>query len=133
MIKLYFGSVPSILSTLFIVAFAVFFGWVTARRASIGNWGTLVLVLFIFGLLMSFMSGTKDGIATEASVIPMGHWVMAALCILGGLAFLAGIIALFVRRQEFWQVSFYLLSGIVIAKTLLTEGFRIAAHFKLLS
>lgn len=130
MLKLYFGSTNTIISTLMIIIFCVFFGLIVARRSSISHWGILVLVMFFFGLFMSFISGMKDGMGTAASLIPQKHLMMTVLCILGGLAFLAGIAAIFVRRQEFWQVSFFILSLIIIIKILLTEGFRVFYYIK---
>ncbi len=129
MLKLYFGSVFTTISTLLAVAFAVFFALVTARRASISHWGLLTLAMFVLGLLMSMMSGMKDGMGSAASVIPMKHWVMTALSVLGGLAFLSGILALIIRNQAFWQISFYLISSVIILKVVLTEAYRIVHHF----
>lgn len=130
MLKLYFGSISSIISSLQIIFFGVFFWLVTERRATISKWGILVLIVFFFGLFMSMMGGMKDGMGTPASLIPQKHWVMAALCILGGLAFIAGIAAIFIRRQIYWQVSFYLLSAIILLKVVVTEGYRIYTYLK---
>jgi O-antigen ligase len=130
MLKLYFGNVNSIISTLLIVVFGLIFWQVIERRSTITKWGLLVLVLFFLGLAMSIMSGMKDGMGTATSLIPDKTLMMNVLCILGGLAMLAGIIALFIRRQAFWQISFYALSAIIIVKTLLTEGYRIMHYLK---
>ncbi len=130
MLKLYFGSINSSISTLLIVAFGILFWQVLQRRENIQKWGVLVLVLFFMGLFMSMMSGMKDGMGTPASLIPDKSVVMLVLCILGGLAMLVGIITLFIRRQAFWQISFYILSFIIIAKTVVTEGYRIFDYFK---
>jgi cbb3-type cytochrome oxidase subunit 3 len=130
MLKLYFGNLNSILSTILILVFGVIFWQVLEKRTTITKWGLLVLVLFFLGLFMSMMSGMKDGMNTAASVIPEKHWTMAVLCILGGLAMLAGIVAIFIRRQAFWQINFYLLSAIIIVKTVVTEGYRIYHYFK---
>jgi hypothetical protein len=128
MLKLYFGNVPTIISTLLAAAFAVFFALVTAHRASITNWGILTLVVFFLGLAMSILSGVKDGVGTIASIIPAKHWVMIVLSILGGLCFLSGLLAIIIRNRAFWQVSFYLLSSLIIVKVLLTESFRIVEY-----
>ena len=66
MLKLYFGSVFSTISTLLATVFVVFLALVAPRRDSITHWGTLVLVLFFLGLAMSIMSGMRDGIGTAA-------------------------------------------------------------------
>lgn len=130
MLKLYFGSISSIISSLQIVFFGVFFWLVTERRTNISKWGILVLIVFFFGLFMSMMGGMKDGMGTPVSVIPEKHWAMAVLCILGGLAFLAGIAAIIIRKQMYWQISFYLLSAIIILKVVVTEGYRIYTYLK---
>jgi len=125
MVKLYFGSVSAAISTLLALAFAVFFALVTARRTGITHWGLLTLAVFILGLAMSMMSGMKDGMGTPEAILPSKHWVTIALSVLGGLCFLMGVLALIVRKQAFWQLSFYLLSSVIILKVVLTEAFRI--------
>lgn len=130
MLKMYFGSVSSIVSTILIIGFGILIWQVMERRATISKWGLLVLILFFMGLFMSMMSGMKDGMGTVTSIIPMKHWVMALLCILGGLAFLIGITAIIIRKQTFWQFNFYLLSAIIIVKILVTEGYRIYDYIK---
>lgn len=133
MLKLYFGNVTSIISTILFIVFGVIFCQVMARRNIITKWGLLVLLLFFLGLFMSFMSGMKDQVGGPASIIPANHWMMMVLCILGGIAMLIGIITLFIRRQAFWQISFYILSFLIIGKTLLTEGYRLVDYFKRLT
>ena len=128
MLKLYFGNVSTTVSTLLALVFAVFFSLVTKNRANITHWGILTLVMFFLGLAMSMMSGMKDGMGTAAAVFPNKHWVTIVLSILGGLGFLAGLLALIRRNQDFWQTSFYLLSSIIILKVLMTETFRIIQY-----
>lgn len=131
MIKLFFGNTASIISTVLMAVFALFFGLVLQRRTVIIHWGILVLFLFVLGLCMSVISGIKDKTGTPLTLIPAGHWVMTALCILGGLSFLTGMAALFIRKQSFWQIGFFTLSAIIIIKIILTESFRITDYFKL--
>lgn len=129
MINLYFGNIVNTISTTLILLFVLFFGLVTAKFNIITHWGILVLGMLLFGLSMSIMSGFKDGMGTAAQLIKNGHWSMTLLCILGGLAFLIGIVAIFIRNQNFWKFSFYTLSFIVIIKTLLTESIRLLSYF----
>jgi hypothetical protein len=130
MLKLYFSTVPSIISTALIIVFAVIFSLVSGRRASIAHWGLLSLLLFFIGLAMSIMSGFKDGVGSSAAVIPPSNPVSVILSILGGLAFVAGIAMLIFRRQDFWQFGFYALSAIIIVKTVMVEFVRIAQYIK---
>ena len=127
MIQLYFGSVPSILSTLLFLGFGVFFGVTLSKNAQIKHWGRVTLVVLLVGIVMSALSGTKDAVGTPTALFAMDSFVFIAASVLGGLAVLLGIITLFVRRQRFWQVAFYATSGIIILKTLLVEIARIAA------
>ena len=128
MLKLYFGNVSTIISTLLALVFAVFFALATAHRINIAHWGILTLVVFLLGLAMSAVSGMKDGMGAAAAVLPNKHWVTIVLSVLGGLCFLVGLLALIRRNQSFWQTSFYLLSSIIILKVLLTETFRIIQY-----
>lgn len=130
MIKLYFSKATDIISLLLIIGFSVFFGVVNSRREGIEGWGRLVLVVFFVGLFMSMMSGMRDGMSTPSAVFPNNSWACILLSVLGGLAFVAGIVALIIRKQNFWQVSFYVLSSIIVVKTLLVEVYRIILHIK---
>jgi isoprenylcysteine carboxyl methyltransferase (ICMT) family protein YpbQ len=125
MIKLYFSKATDVISLILIVGFSVFFGMVNARKSNIEGWGKYVLVVFLVGLLMSMMSGMRDAMGTPIAIFPNNNWACILLSVLGGLAFVIGIISIFIRKQNFWQISFYMLSIIIIAKTALVEVYRI--------
>ncbi len=129
--KLYFGNVSTIISTILILGFVILFSIVFVNRASINHWGFLVLSMFILGLAMSIFSGIKDGVGTPNMLIPAKGWVMTTLTLLGILAFALGVVMLFVRKQSFWQFRFYALSADIIFKTIIVEIFRIIAFCKL--
>jgi hypothetical protein len=130
MLKLYFSKTTDVISLVLIIGFAIFFGIVNARREGIEGWGKLVVVVFFVGLFMSIMSGMRDGMSTPSAVFPNNNWACILLSILGGLAFLFGIVSIIIRKQNFWQVSFYMLSLIIIVKTLVVEIYRIALYIK---
>lgn len=130
MYKLYFSKPAGIISLLLIIGFSVLFAMVTAKRESIQGWGKFVIIVFFIGLFMSMMSGMRDGMATPTAVFANNSWACILLSILGGLAFIAGILAIFVRREDFWQVVFYILSSIIIVKVLVTEAYRIVLSIK---
>lgn len=128
--KLYYSTLPSIISTVLIIGFGAFFCIVNARRGNISHWGTIVLCMFLLGLLMSIMSGMKDYINTASAVIPTNSWMMKVLSILGALAFAVGIAAIILRKQTIWQVEFYVLSAIILVKTVIVEVSRILAYIR---
>jgi hypothetical protein len=130
MFKLYFSSVTAIISTILIVGFAILFSLVNMKRISINHWGVLVICIFFLGLLMSIMSGLKDNINTAAAAIPANSWLMTVLSILGVLAFIVGIAAIIIRKQNVWQVEFYVLSAIILVKTVVVEVYRVITYIK---
>lgn len=130
MLKLYFSNISSIISSVLIVVFAVLLGMATARRNSVDNWGALVLCLFFMGLMMSIVSGTKDKVGTLTALFPINNWAFIVLSILGALAFIVEIIMIFIRKQDFWQFGFYMLSVIILIKIIIVEGIRIITYIK---
>ncbi len=123
--KLYFSNLSNIISTVLILGFGVFFCIVYAKRGNISHWGLLVACLFFLGLLMSIMSGMKDNISTATALIPAGSWLMTVLSVLGALGFVIAIAALIFRKQNVWQFEFYLLSAVILLKTVMVELYRI--------
>jgi|GEM_PF-5401954 len=130
MSKLYFSAPWNLVSTIALLVFFLFFGWIVSKNSNITNWASLVLIVFFYGMFLSFLSGMKDGIGSPNSVIPMQGWEMTSLCLLGAVAVVVGAVSLFFRRAGVWQISFYLISGVVIVKTILTEGIRILHYFQ---
>ena len=130
MYKLFFGSTSATISTILVVVFGLLFGFFLAKRSTINHWGLLVLCVFLIGLFMSIMSGMRDGIAGTSPLFPASGWISIVLSIGGALAFLIAIITLFVRKQDFWQLSFFMLSGIIIVKTIIVELSRIIMLIK---
>jgi hypothetical protein len=55
---------------------------------------------------------------------------MTVLSILGVLAFIVGIAAIIIRKQSVWQVEFYVLSAIILVKTVVVEVYRVIAYIK---
>ncbi|MBZ9609055.1 hypothetical protein G9F73_014725 [Clostridium estertheticum] len=128
MIQLYFGKIESIISSICIIAFIIYVGWIFTHRDIYNKWGKASLILLIFGTFMSAMAGTRDGIGLAGGFSPNGI-LFISLCVLGGLAFLLGFISLickFMGRTAFFKVSFYALSLIIIIKIVIVESNRIA-------
>lgn len=125
MIKLYFRDFPTLLSTLLILGFFIFFGIVTTKRTTIDNWPILVLATFFMGLLMSIMSGTKDKVGTMSALFPTNNMFFIGLSVLGVLAVIIGIITLILRKHDFYQFAFYALSSIILVKIIVVEIIRV--------
>ena len=127
MLKLYFGNVPNILSTLLFVFFIVFFV-ITLKRPEGGRkWKKAALITLLMGTAMSALSGIKDTVAdTMAVSFEEMNFKLAILCVLGGMAVLFGVVAAFCKKEKINKVIFFILSFIIISKTIIVEVLRIA-------
>jgi len=127
MLNLYFSSVPSIISTVLILGAACFIIYVLKNHMDHRYWGRIFIVLFVMGLLMSIMSGTRDAIGTPNG-FPTQGILFITLCVLGILGFIVLIIGLLSKLGKsnvVFHYGSYILIAIIIIKTLLVEGKRI--------
>ena len=58
------------------------------------------------------------------------NFSLAILCGLGGTAVLLGIIAGFSKKEKINKGIFYILSFIIVAKTVIVEALRIMNYYK---
>lgn len=132
MLKLYFGNIPTILSTVTIIGFGLFFKDVITKDVNLVDWKKVALLLLLLGFIMSAMGGAKDYSGGEPAIefVPT-NMIMIALSVLGVLAILLGVVSLFVRNESFYRFTFYGLSSIIIIKVLIVEFTRIIKHFSI--
>lgn len=95
------------------------------------KWKKAAIVTVLAGTLMSALSGIKDSAAETAAVsFKQMNFSLALLCCLGVMAILSGIISVFCKKEKNNKVIFYILSFIILAKTILVETLRIVNYFK---
>ena len=130
MLKLFFGSVPSILSTILFLVFVVFF-IITMKKPEDGKkWKKAAIITVLMGTAMSALSGIKDTFSDSMAVsFEQMNPPLAILCALGGMAILSGIWAVFCKNEKINRVIFFILSLIIISKTIIVEVLRIANFF----
>ena len=129
MIKLYFGNVPSILSTILFLVFVVFFIKTMKKTDGEKKWKKAAIITVLMGTAMSALSGIKDSVAdTMAVSFEQMNPPLAILCALGGIALLIGVVAAFCKKEKINKGLFYTLSFIIIAKTIIVEALRITAY-----
>ena len=115
MIKLYFGNVPNILSTLLFVFFIVFFVKMLKKPESDKKWKKAAILTVLMGTAMSALSGIKDTFAdTMAVSFEQMNINLAILCILGVIAVILGVVAAICKKERFNKVVFFILSFIII-------------------
>ena len=130
MFNLYFGNVPSILSTILFPAFVVFFIKRLKKTDGDRKWKKAAIITVLMGTAMSALSGLKDSFAdTMAISFEQMNLPLAILCALGGMALLMGVVAVFCKKEKINKGLFYALSFIIIAKTIVVEALRIAIYY----
>ena len=126
MIKLYFGNVPNILSTILFLIFVVFFIRTMKKMDGEKKWKKAAIITVVMGTAMSALSGIKDSCAdTMAVSFEQMNLPLAILCVLGGMALLMGIVAIICKKEKINKGIFFALSLIIIAKTIVVEVLRI--------
>ena len=129
MIKLYFGNVPSVLSTILFLVFVVFFIKTLKKTDGEKKWKKAAIITVLMGTAMSALSGIKDSVADMMAVsFEQMNPPLAILCALGGIALLIGVVAAFCKNEKINKGLFYTLSFIIIAKTIIVEALRITAY-----
>ena len=130
MLNLYFGNVPSILSTILFLVFVVFFIKTVKKPDGGTKWKKAAIITVLMGTAMSALSGLKDSFAgTMAISFEQMNLPLAILCTLGGMALLMGVVAVFCKKEKINKGLFYALSLIIVAKTIVVEVLRIKAFF----
>lgn len=130
MLGLYLGSTVRIISTVLIIGAFFFITYILKNRKEYRYWGRTFLILFIMGLFMSIISGTRDEIGTVGG-FPTQGILFIILCALGILGFVLGLIALLSKLSKtnaVFHYGSYLLILIIIIKTVLVETTRIIAY-----
>jgi hypothetical protein len=124
MFNLYFGSVISILTTVFILALLAFIAVSILQRHKISRWGRLILIFILAGTAVSAFSATRDAFMLENALFaPMS--IQSLICsIAGGLIFLTGLVSIFVKKQSFRRFSFHLISLLFLAQVISVEFSR---------
>ena len=128
MFGLYFGSVVSVLTTVFVLALMALLVLSVTQRGQIQKWGRRILVFVLVGTAISGLSATRDAYMMSGAVFSVSSLQSTVCSIAGGLIFLTGIVSLFVRKQAFRRVGFFLISGFFLVQVLTVEASRIVLH-----
>lgn len=133
--ELYFGNIYSIVSTILIISALVYIGMTVSKRNEIKSWGKRTAILTLLGFLSCIFAAIRDGYVLSVAAgmnsgIAPGLFtadsIQSQLASLGGavIAFSA-ISSIFVKKQGYRKVMFFVLSSAIIFKTLLIEISRI--------
>lgn len=131
MLKLYFGSTVSTVTTLLLLVMLGFIGCSVYHRSTVTGWGRRTLLLLVLGLVICCFAAARDGLdktiqnAIDGScapgLFPLFSIPTLAGCVGAGLILLAAIATLFTKSQQMREAWFYILSGGVLLKCVTVE------------
>ena len=133
--NLYFGNLPSIISTLLVIGIFIYIGVTVAKQNGIKYWGRRIAILALWGLLICIFVATRDGyvLSVQASIdtgVLPGLFtvdsIQSTLCSLGGavIAF-CSLSSIFVKKQGYRKAMFFILAATILLKTLVIEISRV--------
>ncbi len=133
--NLYFGDFVTTASTVLVLATWVFIIITLVKHKNVEFWGRKTAVLALLGLIACCFVATRDGyyLSVQASfdaAIAAGLFtldsIQSTICCIGGaiIAF-SSISSIFVKKQKYRKVMFFILSGTIIFKTIIIEISRL--------
>lgn len=130
MLDLYFGNIPSIISTILFFVFCWYFMKTVKASQNNQKWKKAAIITVLMGTLMSALCGIKDSAADKAAVsFEQMNLPLAILCGFGLIAVISGVIAGFCKKEKVNKGIFFILSFIIFAKTIVVEILRIKTLF----
>lgn len=135
MIALYFGNFIILLSSLAVFGIWIYAFFAISKHKNIENWGRRVFILVVWGLLLCILVAIRDNYhlsvqSSMDSTISPGTFtidsIQSTLCCVGGaLIAFCSISSLFIRKQKYWKIMFFVLTATIVVKTLIIEVSRI--------
>lgn len=128
---MYFGNYVTTISTILLVIACGYIACTIRKRNDIEYWGRRIAFLASFGLLICCFVAARDNYhlsvqaSFDTSVNPgifTIYSVQSTICCIGGaiIAFVS-LSSIFIKKQKYRKVMFWLLSAVMIMKTLVIE------------
>ena len=133
--KLYFGNIVTAVTTIMMLTLIGFIGYSIWNRNVISFWGHKSLFLLIYGLIICCFAATRDGLdktiqaAIDGSCAP-GIFPLVSVpnivgCIGAAMIIIAAIATPIAGKQYMREIWFYVMSGGILLKIVITEISRI--------
>lgn len=136
MLKLYFGNIIAVISTLLLVTNLGYMFWGCINHTSIQKWGLIILVLIILNGIFWYFANVRDlysnsivnaidgskemGLFSAKSIQSIIYWCASIII------WLAGIIAIF--KPEYRQSIFYFITVVALLQIVFIEFSRIELY-----
>lgn len=136
--KLYFGNIVTIVTTLLIFALIGFVGYSVYYHESINYWGRRSVFLLVYGLVVCCFAVARDGLdqtiqyTIDGSCAP-GIFSLISVptiagCIGAAIIIIAAIATPLAKSQQMREVWVYVMSGAIVFKIVTVELMRMI-HF----
>ena len=136
--KLYFGNIVTIVTTLLIFALIGFVGYSVYYHESINYWGRRSVFLLVYGLVVCCFTVARDGLDQTIQYTIDGSYAPGifslisvptiAGCIGAAIIIIAAIATPLAKSQQMREVWFYVMSGAIAFKIVTVELMRMI-HF----
>jgi hypothetical protein len=125
MFQLFFGDLFSILTAVAVLGMLAIIALTIVNRNKIEKWGWLIFLFIIVGTAISGLAAMRDAYMTAQATFSVSSMQSTLCSLAGGLIFLSGFLALFVKKQTFRRFGFYFISVLFITQVLIIEVSRI--------
>lgn len=132
--NLYFGDFVVTISTVLVLMVWTFIVFNLVRHKKVEFWGRRIAVLALAGLILCCFVVMRDEyhLSVQASFDTSANaglfsvtGIQSILCCIGGaIIFLSSFSTIFVKNQKYRKVIFFVLSFVIIFKTLVIEVSR---------
>lgn len=133
--NLYFGNIISTISTLLVIGIFIYMGTTIINKNEIKFWGKRLVILVLGGLLVCIFVAIRDRYhlsvqaSMDANILPglftIGSIQSTICCIGGAVIAFCSISSIFVRKQSYWRIMFFILSITITVKMLVIELSRL--------
>ncbi|MGI5897139.1 MAG: hypothetical protein ACOX6U_09315 [Oscillospiraceae bacterium] len=134
MSQLFFGNLPSVLTSLLFVGLLAYVLFVAIWNRQITKWGGKVFFLTLLGLAVGLLAAYRDdyflslqyasGVSAFHGRFPVDGLVSQLSSIGGVLIGGIALSCLFIRRQGYRKAVFFLAAFLILAKTVFVEYAR---------
>lgn len=132
--NVYFGNSVTTMSTVLVLSIWVFIIFNIFKHKRVKYWGRKVTVLFTLGLLIFCFVATRDEFhlsiqslfdETISSGLFTINSLQTILCFIGGgIIVFTSILCFFVKNQKYRKTMFFVLSCVIMLKTIIIEVSR---------
>lgn len=129
--NIYFGDFVTTISTLMVCLATGYIIYTAIKHKETEHWGRRIAFLALFGLLICCFVATRDNYhlsvqgaidgTVSAGVFALNS-IQSKLCCIGGAVIsITCISSIFIKNEKYRKIMFFVLSTVVILKTLIIE------------